>query len=97
MRNETNFVVVDEILAARDHARRASVLLRLSDAVLGEKAAVISDACTEVGFAEGASYVAIRLAVQCATRSPSGELPPSLVDQVEYWRQGMLFLKGRAA
>lgn len=92
--NEANFVVVDEITEARDDARRAAILLRLSDAVLIEKAGVIFDACREAGFADGANYVAVRLAVQSAGRSPTGEVPAPLIDQAEYWRRGLLAVVG---
>ena len=92
--SEANFVVVDEITEARDHARRAAILLRLSDVILNDKAGVIFDACNDCGFADGASYISVRLAAQSATRSPTGEIPAALVEQVEYWRRGMLAVAG---
>lgn len=90
----SNFFVVDGLLEADSNARRAGILLRLSDAVVAAKAEQLGDACREVGFPDGASYIAVRLAIQSATRTPTGELPPELVNQVELWRRGLAAIAG---
>ena len=88
------FVVVDGLLEARTHAQRASILLRLSDAVIAAKVEQLQDACRETGFQAGVDFLSLRLAQHCATRTKTGEMPKALVEQLEYWRNGMVAIAG---
>lgn len=90
----TNFFVVDGLLEARTHAERASILLRLSDAVIAAKVEHLQDACRETGFQAGVDFLSLRLAQHCATRTETGEMPKAIVEQLEYWRNGMVAIAG---
>ena len=84
------FFVVEQILEAPDNSVRAGILLRLPDALIAGKSKQLQMACEEVGFNLGSDYVAIRHAHQSAQRDARGNLPAGVIDQLEYWRHGMV-------
>lgn len=84
------FFVVEQLLEAPDNGVRAGILLRLPDAVVAAKAKQLQMACEQAGFTLGSDYVAVRHAHQSAQRDARGNLPAQIVDQLEYWRNGMV-------
>ncbi|MBJ3783389.1 hypothetical protein [Devosia sediminis] len=85
-----NFFVVDQLLEAENNAVRAGLLLRLPDAVVASKVVQMQAACREVGFELGSDFLDVRLAHQSAMRDRQGNLPSPIVEQLEYWRRGMV-------
>jgi hypothetical protein len=84
------FFVVEQLLEAPDNGVRAGILLRLPDAVIAAKARQLQEACKQVGFDQGSDYVDVRHAHQSAQRDARGNLPSQVIDQLEYWRNGMV-------
>lgn len=89
-REEGLFWIARQILRADNHAQRAAILLRVPDIVITGKADVLTEACEACGFADGAAFIAVRVAVASANRDERGYLPIALVAQLERWRRGMV-------
>lgn len=87
-------VAAVQVFEARDHARRAELLLRMPDAVLLADGEAIASACRSVGFGPGAQFVEYRLLALHAVRQPNGELPQAHRACLSIWHRGLAALAG---
>lgn len=83
------FPVADQIRDAANHAQRATILLKLSDAALLGGAVDLELACSETRFAAGNFFIDFRVSALCRTRDAHGVLPEDLAYEVEMWRQAL--------
>jgi hypothetical protein len=83
------FPVADQIRDAANHAQRATILLKLSDAALLGGSGDMEVACADAGFAAGTFFIIYRVAALCRTRDAHGVLPTDLAYEVEMWRQAL--------
>lgn len=89
-------VAAVQVFEARDHARRAEIVLRMPDAVLLADGEAIASACNSTGFKAGADFVGFRLLALHAPRQPDGELPEAHRRCLALWRNGFTALAGSA-
>lgn len=83
------FPVADQIRDAANHAQRATILLKLSDAALLGGAADLEMACSDMRFAAGTFFITFRVSALCRTRDAHGVLPEPIAYEVEMWRQAL--------
>lgn len=67
--------IVDQLNAANDHAKRAQILLQLSDGIIASHGHIIEKACDELAFTQGSDFVRTRLIAAISVRDKSGLLP----------------------
>lgn len=84
------FPVARQIVEASAHGDRARLLLRISDEVLLEYFAALTDACKETGFDDGAHYLLERYGALLAVRDELGLLRDG--DRLELFRRGLAAL-----
>lgn len=90
-------IAAAQIFAARSHARRAEIVLRMPDAVLLADGEMIASACRSVGFKPGAEFVGYRLLALHAPRRPDGALPEAHRQCLALWCNGLAALAGGEA
>lgn len=88
-REEGLFWITRQILRANDDAQRASILLSIPDLVLVNRADELKEACGACQFADGVTFIDVRVAATCANRDEKGLLPADKAAQLERWRCGM--------
>ena len=88
----TRFHQVEEIVAARSHARRAEIVLRTPDGLVAQMGRQLIDACIETGFGIGADYLVVRQAALNCLRTPEGLVREEIVRELEHWRVALVAL-----
>lgn len=81
--------IVDQLREAPDNAARASILLKVPDAIVWQYCARLLAPCLEAGFRLGVSYILQRQCAGFAVRTPAGHLPDELQGQLETYRAAM--------
>lgn len=93
-REEAVFPVVNQIKQAPSQATRATLLLRIPDALVLAKCIELVEACRETGFSIGVHYLNHRLAALSSTRQSDGSLPERLARPMEIWQRGLIAVAG---
>lgn len=75
--------IIREMHDAETDAKRATVLLQVSDQVLAKYREVFEAACRRAGFELGVEFITVRRACWHAKREADGRLPAHLRDMVE--------------
>lgn len=95
---DERFHIVEQIVTAPCHERRAALVLRVPDGILLQKGVELKEACIEADFSIGATYLDLRIAALCLYRDADGKMPAGPLQQLEVWRRGLVaFSQGRKA
>lgn len=89
------FPPIAHLINAPSDGERARQLQALPDVVVLSHGPKIAAACRQLGFDEGADFMAVRGAALRARRRLDGSLPPAIATELESWRQDFAALAAR--